>query len=53
MDQSVVERVLPERDRPLVLLDLLAVIEERQAAGASAAELERLQAEYRQLRQEL
>lgn len=53
MDQNVTESVLPERDRPLVLLDLLAVIEERQAAGAPRAELERMWAEYRQLRQEL
>ncbi len=49
MTQSVV----PERDRPVVLLDLLMRIEERTAAGASECELDWLRDEYCRLREEL
>ena len=43
----------PERDRPLVLYDLLDKIAWLKAIGADPAEVERLASEYRRLRAEL
>lgn len=45
--------VVPERDRPLVLLELVARIAQAIAEGAPPVEVEALLAEYRQLREQL
>lgn len=44
---------VPERDRPLVLYDLLGEIARLRVSGAGSGEVDRLAEEFRRLRAEL